>query len=158
MIESLIEIKEEPMRISKTTAIFLMLMVSSFLVGCSISYSTGKSSDSISASSDSISASSDGDDNTAAAAINNYAEDVAAATMHYASSTDESGQFLQTIANIARSHGIVDWEQVKLTFTAMGKGLKQAGVEEETISTLAYFDTLPKRADYLLVLKGYRQS
>lgn len=147
------------MHTSTITAIVLMIVASSLLAGCSISYSTGKSSDSISTSSDSISASSDSKGNgSAAAAANNYAEDVTAATAHYASSQKDGAEFLQIISNIARSHGIVDWEQDKLTYTAMGQGLKQAGIDEQTIAKLSYFHTLSNRANYLLVLEGYHQS
>ena len=147
------------MRISISAGIILILVASSFLTGCSISYSTGKSSDSISASLDSISDSSDsGGDGATDTAANNYTEDVMVATARYASSQKDDECFLQAISNIARSHGIVDWERDQLTYTAMGKGLKQAGIDEKAISTLAYFHALPNRANYLLVLAGYHQS
>lgn len=147
------------MRISTITTVLLFLSVSVFLSGCSISYSGGKSSDSISASSDSISDSSGGDGESAAAsAANNYAEDVTAATADYASNQRGAERFLQVISSIARTHGVVDWERDQLTYTSMGKGLKQAGVDEQTIATLAYFHGLPNRSDYLLVLESYRQS
>ncbi|MDH5552860.1 MAG: putative lipoprotein [Nitrosomonas sp.] len=148
------------MRISISAGIILILVAPSFLTGCSISYSTGKSSDSISASSDSISDSSgsSGGDSATDTAANNYTEDVMVATARYASSQKDDEWFLQAISAIARSHGIVDWERDQLTYTAMGKGLKQAGIDEKAISTLAYFHTLPNRADYLLVLAGYHQS
>ena len=149
------------MRISTITTVFLILSVPAFLSGCSISYSGGKSSDSISASFDSISDSSsggDGDDSAAASAANNYAEDVTAATADYASNQSGVERFLQVISSIARTHGVVDWERDQLTYTSMGKGLKQAGVDEQTIATLAYFHGLPNRSDYLLVLESYRQS
>lgn len=146
------------MRISILASLLVFFTLSSLLASCSISYSTGKSSDAISASSDSVSASSgSGDDNTAAAAASNYAEDVAAATVRYASRKTESEQFLQTISNIARSHGIVDWEREKITYAAMGAGLKRTGMDEQGIATLGYFRTHVSRTDYSLVLKGYRQ-
>ena len=147
------------MRISTVTAVLLILSVPALLSGCSISYSSGKSSDSISASSDSISDSSGGGGESAAAsAANNYAEDVTAATADYASNQRGVERFLQIISSIARTHGVVDWERDQLTYTAMGRGLKQAGVDEQGIPTLAYFHALPNRSDYLLVLKGYHQS
>ena len=150
------------MRISTISVVLLILSVTAFLSGCSISYSGGKSSDSISASLDSISdsssSSSGGDDSAAASTANNYAEDVTAATADYASNQSGVERFLQVISNIARTHGVVDWERDQLTYTSMGKGLKQAGVDEQTIATLAYFHGLPNRSDYLLVLESYRQS
>ena len=147
------------MRISFITAMFLLFAVSSLLSGCSISYSGGKSSDSISASSDSISdSSSSDDDETAESTANAYGEDIAAATKRYALYQAEREQFMQTISNIARNHGIVDWEQEKLTYTAMGRGLKQAGINEQYIGELAYFSSLAGSDDYSLVLAGYHQS
>ncbi len=147
------------MRISTITTVLLILSLPFFLSGCSISYSGGKSSDSISASLDSISdSSSGGDDSSAASAANNYAEDVIAATADYASNQSGVERFLQVISSIARAHGVVDWEREQLTYTSMGKGLKQADVDEKTIVTLTYFQGLMNRSDYLLVLKSYRQS
>ncbi len=147
------------MRISLITAMFLLFSVLSLLSGCSISYSSGKSSDSISASSDSISDSSgSGDDEEAESTANAYGEDIAAATKRYALYQTESAQFMQTISNIAQNHGIVDWEQEKLTYTAMGRGLKQAGINEQIIGELTYFSSLAGSDDYSLVLAGYHQS
>ena len=147
------------MRISLITAMFLLFAVFSLLSGCSISYSSGKSSDSISASSDSISDSSGSDDGEEAeSTANAYGEDIAAATKRYALYQIEREQFMQTVSNIARNHGIVDWEQEKLTYTAMGRGLKQAGINEQVIGELAYFSSLSGSDDYSLVLAGYHQS
>jgi len=147
------------MRISLITAMFLLFAVFSLLSGCSISYSVGKSSDSISASSDSISDSSGGDDDEEAeSTANAYGEDIAAATKHYALYQTKREQFMQTVSNIARNHGIVDWEQEKLTYTAMGRGLKQAGINEQFIGELAYFSSLLGSDDYSLVLAGYHNS
>lgn len=147
------------MRISTITVVLVILSLPIFLSGCSVSYSGGKSSDSISASLDSISdSSSGGDDSSSASAANNYAEDVIVATADYASSQSGVERFLQVISNIARIHGVVDWERDQLTYISMGKGLKQAGVDEKTIATLAYFQGLTNRSDYLLVLESYRQS
>ena len=147
------------MRISTLASLLVLFTAISLLAGCSISYSTGKSSDAISASSDSISNSSDSDDDkTAASTASTYVEDVATATVRYASNQKAREQFLQTISNIARSHGIVDWEREKITYTAMGKGLKRAGINKQGIATLGYFRTLADKSDYSLVLKGYHQS
>ena len=147
------------MRISAVFTMPALLVATSLLAGCSISYSTGKSSDSISTSFDSISGSStSGGDTAVAPAASAYAEDVAAATVLHASSQKNSEQFLQTISNIARSHGIVDWEQERGTYSAMGKGLKRAGVDEQKITELPYFRTLAGSAAYSRLLQGYHQS
>jgi len=147
------------MRILTLTTMLVFFVATSLLTGCSISYSTGKSSDSISASFDSISGSSgSGGDTAAAPAATVYAEDVAAATALYVSSQKNSEQFLQTISNIARSHGIVDWEREGMTYAAMGKGLKRSGIAEQQIAELPYFRTLAGSADFERLLTGYHQS
>ncbi len=144
------------MRYITLPALFLAVIM---LGGCSISYSTGKSSDSISASFDSISGSSgSGGQEAAASTASAYGEDVAAATVLYASSRNNVEQFLLTISTIATSHGIVDWEGEGGTYTAMGQGLKRAGVEKQQIATLPYFRTLVGSADYTRLMQGYSRS
>lgn len=135
-------------------AILLMFLL---LSGCSVSYSLGKSSDSISASSDSISASSDssGDDDAADVAANRYMDDVVAATVSFVSDQAGSDAFQKTITGIALNHGIVDWEQEDMTYKAMGQGLKRAGVDVHTIAEYPFFRVLTNRAAYSLVLTGY---
>ncbi len=141
-------------------AIILVFFTSiSLLAGCSISYSLGKSSDSISASLDSISDSSDSSDNDASdETASMYIEDVVVATVHFVSSMKDSELFQQAISDIAWNHGIVDWEQEDITYVAMGQGLKQAGVDEHTISDFPYFRIVASGAFYSQVLAGYRQS
>jgi len=142
---------------SRRTALLALFVTSTLLTGCSISYSTGKSSDSISASLDSISSGSGGA-TVAALEAGAYVEDVAAATALYASGRNNSEYFLRSIGHIARSHGIVDWERADLTYGAMGRGLRRAGIAEEQIGALPYFQTLAGRACFTLLLKGYHQS
>ena len=147
------------MNVSRYYSLPIFLVAACMLAGCSISYSSGKSSDSISGSFDSISGSFDsssGGGTTAAPAATAYAEDVAAATVLYVSSRDNTEHFQRVISTIARSHGIVDWEQKKLTYTAMGKGLKRAGIVEQQIAELPYFRSLGHDAAFKRVLTGYR--
>jgi hypothetical protein len=147
------------MRISRAFTMLNLLVMVSLLTGCSISYSVGKSSDSISASSDSISGSSNsGGEKAATAALSSYAEDIAAATVLFASGQTNSEQFLQTVTTIGRSHGIINWELEQETYAAMGKGLKRAGIGEKQIANLPYFSTFVGTADYKLVLQGFHQS
>lgn len=149
------------MRPSSLTTLFVFLIISSLLIGCSISYSSGKSSDSSSASFDSSSASSgsgdddDEDEDAAASTANTYAEDVTVATKLYVTTQDGSKHFMSTISNLARAHGIEDWEQEKITYSAMGKGLKQSGITEEKIETLPYFHTILESEHYDTVLASY---
>jgi hypothetical protein len=147
------------MRCSWFTTLPALFVTFTLLTGCSISYSTGKSSDSISASFDSISGSSaSGGETAAISAANLYVEDVVAATVHYASNRENSEQFLHAISNIARRHGIVDWEREDMTYGAMGRGLRRAGVTEQQIGELPYFHTLTGSTDFKLLLVGYHQS
>ena len=147
------------MRLPLFVTIPVLFASISLLTGCSISYSLGKSSDSISASSDSISTSSGNDDDKVAdVAANMYIEDVAVATVRFVSNQENSEIFQQAISNIARNHGIVDWEREDSTYLAMGKGLKSAGVDEQTISDFPYFRIVARGAFYSLVLAGYHQS
>jgi len=146
------------MHCSRCMSLLCFCIAGCMLAGCSISYSSGKSSDSISGSFDSISGSFDSSSGgtTAAPAATAYAEDVAAATVLYTASPDNTGYFQQIISTIARSHGIVDWEQEKITYTAMGKGLKQAGISESQIAELPYFHGLGHKSAFKGVLSGYR--
>jgi len=137
----------------------ILLAAAGLLAGCSISYSSGKSSDSISASLDSISGSSgSGKESSTALTAKTYTEDVAAATVLFASGQENSKQFLDTISQIARSHGIVNWEKEKETYSSMGMGLKRAGITKEEIPELPYFSTLAGTSSYSGVLQGYNRS
>ncbi len=136
-----------------------LLAAASLVAGCSISYSTGKSSDSISTSLDSISGSSgSGKEKSATSAAKTYTEDVAAATVLFASGQKNSEQFLATVSQIARSHGIVNWEKEKETYIAMGRGLKRAGITKKEISELPYFSSLAGTSNYSTVLHEYKKS
>ena len=121
------------------------------LAGCSISYSSGKSSDSVTSSV----SSGGGDSAKVDKEINNYTEEVVVVTDFYVSRTENSEEFQRHITDIAGNHGITDWENEDATFVAMGKGLKRAGVNEENIASLPYFATIAKSPKYALLLKGY---
>jgi len=138
---------------------FLLVVLSAFVTGCSISYSSGKSSDAISASSTSLTSSSGGDKKDAEQAseeVSLYMEDVTAATASYASNNESNSNFQNQIAAIAKTHGITDWESEQATFTAMGEGLKKAGVAEDNIRDLSYFNSISSESDYSLVINGYQ--
>lgn len=143
----------------------LLLAVSLTQGGCSISYSLEKSSDSVSASLDSItsistsSTSSSGGEKSEETKINEtatvYEEDIAAVTVLYVSREKTNDEFQRKVASIAKNHGINDWEQEDSTFLAMGKGLRRAGVAEESIGNLPYFRSIAGSSKYSEVLKGY---
>ncbi len=125
------------------------------LAGCSISYFSGKSSDSVTSS-----VSSGGGDSDSAKVdkeINSYTEEVVVVTDFYVSQGKNNKAFQRQITDVAGNHGITDWENEDSTFVAMGKGLKRAGVNEENIASLPYFATIAKSPKYALLLKGYNE-
>ncbi len=132
----------------------LLLIVASLalLAGCSISYSSGKSSD----SSTSSFSSGGGECEKADKEISSYVEDVVSATDLYVSRGKSSQEFQRQITDIAAHHRITDWENEASTFVAMGKGLKRAGVNEESFADLPYFATVAVGPKYALLLKGYK--
>lgn len=139
-----------------TRAILLLACSSLFLSGCSISYSLGKSSDSITASSKS--SSGNGEKETKPEETSSlFMEDVSAATVLFVSQEKNDAEFQDNITSIAKSHGINDWEGDGKTFTAMGKGLKRAGVSKNNISKLSYFDSLSYKQNYKYVLEGFEE-
>lgn len=144
----------------------LLLIASLSQGGCSISYSLEKSSDSVSTSLDSITSISTSSTSSSGGAESEeqkvsetatiYEEDIAAVTVLYVSRESNNDEFQRKVASIAKNHGISDWEQENSTFLAMGKGLRRAGVAEESIGNLPYFRSIAGTAKYSEVLKGYR--
>ena len=128
--------------------------------GCSISYSLEDSSDSVSASLDSITSistsSSGGEEETVNATGTIYEEDVAAVTVLYVSREKTTDDYQRQVTNIAKNHGISDWEQEQSTYIGMGKGLRRAGVSKDSISNLPYFRAMADSSNYSEVIKGYQ--
>ena len=132
----------------------LLLVVAglALLAGCSISYSSGKSSDS------SVSSfSSGGGEKKADKASSTYTDDVVAATNLFVSQGGNEEEFQRRIAFLAGQHGITAWANDDSTFIAMGKGLKQAGIKEDRISTLPYFSTITEGHKHDLLMKGFKK-
>ena len=125
------------------------------LAGCSISassvssWSLSKSVRSSSHSSDSSSSSSPG------AAEEAYREDVSDYTRAYVKSGGDFRAFQSDLARLAEEHGITNWEENLLTYTAIGEGLGSAKVSDAEL--MAYKRNLsrgdPKKAD--AIQKGY---
>ena len=140
-----------------STAVLVTALLSS---GCSVSYSTGKSSDTVSTLLDSVSGSmtsmSGGSD--VALRLKSYEEDVVAATSLSVSRGQSGQQLIQLITSLARHHGIVDWEQETVSFEAMGQGLRRAGIAREDIARLPYFKKIAGQVEYAFVLKGYQKA
>lgn len=156
---NVLQLKRENMRFPAYVIIFAAFIVSTLFSGCSISYSLGKSSDSISASLDSISDSSDSSGGDSSdVALQRYLHDVIAATVGFVSNAESSRMFQKTVTSIAQHHGVVDWEQENQTYVAMGKGLKQAGVDVDTITDYAFFRDMISSDAYALIITGYHQA
>ena len=123
------------------------------LAGCSISvssWSLSKSARSSSHSSDSSSSSSPG------AAEEAYREDVSDYTRAYAKSGGADFRAFQSdLAHIAQEHGITNWQENLVTYTAIGEGLGSAGVSDAEL--MAYKRNLsggdPTKAD--AIQRGY---
>jgi hypothetical protein len=97
--------------------------------GCSISASSVSSSESSESSSNSSKSSSGSsgpgdevDPDTA------YRDDVRDETVLYATSTDDLEDFQAALSDVARRHGIVDWEASRATYVGIGQGLAHANV------------------------------
>ena len=101
------------------------------LSGCSISYSLGKSSDSVTSISDSSSPSDD-DEKTA------YSQDVRELTVAYIESGQQPDEYMREIGHIARAHGITDWERLHTTYVAIGEGLKRAGIHQAQLQDVGF--------------------
>ena len=140
--------------------IISLACLSMLQAGCSISYSLEESSDSVSASLDSITSistsSSGGEEETVNATGTVYEEDVAAVTVLYVSREKTTDEYQRQVTNIAKNHGISDWEQEQSTFIGMGKGLRRARVSKDSISNLPYFRTMADSSSYSEVIKGYQ--
>jgi len=141
----------------------LLLSLITLQTGCSVSYSLEQSSDSVSTSLDSLTSitsistsSSGGEVEKASATARMYEEDVAAATVLYVSNEKNEGMFQRQVTRIARNHGINDWEQEVSTFVGMGMGLRRAGVAEDSIVDLPYFNTVAVGSNYAGIIEGYR--
>ena len=123
------------------------------LAGCSVSvssWSLSKSVRSSSRSSDSSSSSSPG------AAERAYRDDVTDYTQAYAKSKGgDSRTFRAGIARFAEEHGITNWEENPLTYTAIGEGLGHAEVSDAEL--MAYKRNLSGGDDRkaALIQQGY---
>jgi hypothetical protein len=103
-----------------------LLLLAALLIplGCSISASSKSSSDSSASSSGS---SSPG--NTA------YFDDVRSTTEAYAKSGGPFDAYQKKLGDLAKQHGVTDWEQNLGTYAAIGEGLGQAKASQGLVDT-----------------------
>lgn len=151
---------------TRFASLTILLIFAFIQTGCSISMSLDSSSESVSTSSESItssstssSASSEGDEQEEQEKVeqttSQYEEDIAALTVLFVKNKQTDNEFKRQIADIAKSHGINDWEQENSTFKAMGIGLKRAGTSEDAIQETPYFKAL-SGSQYQLVEEGFQ--
>jgi hypothetical protein len=117
--------------------IFVLLGAGLMLSGCSISYSVGKSSDSVKSISDSSSPSEEADPTKTA-----YRSDLSNYTVVSVQSAQTTADYLRGVTRIAEEHGITDWEHDRASYLAIGSGLQQAGVEAGDVPRLDLVRTL----------------
>lgn len=131
----------------------LALLALAGAAGCSISQSSVSISESIGTSSESFSTSSASSSRTD---TDRYREDVAQYTQAYVQSGGRYDAFQRTLAELARTRGISDWEDSQATWVGVGQGLARAGVSEMALDTwktnLAGDDEAKRRA----IERGFR--
>ena len=116
------------------SALALIALVA--LAGCSFSYSSKSISDSSGSSSDSSTSSSPSDDKKADKTETSYRNDVRGYTAAWVRDGGDLDAFQRGIANIARRHGITDWEATSATWTGVGAGLRAGDATEAERATL----------------------
>jgi len=127
----------------KTLIVVLALMP----LGCSFYYSSDSSVKSSHSSSTSSSKSE--------AKKEAYRDDIRDFTAAYASTHQDLQGFEHGLGEVARRHGITDWEADDITYIAVGAGLKRAAVSG---ADLASYETTIGRtepAKVALIRSGY---
>ncbi len=120
-------------------------------LGCSFYYSSESSVKALTSPSRS-SGSSSGDEDEKKEA---YRDDVRDFTAAYAAEYEDLDSFESGLTNVARRHGITNWEAEDTTFGAVGAGLKRAqvrAVDRERFESLVGRDEPGKVA---LMRQGY---
>ncbi len=116
----------------KHHSVFYYLTVISlilFLHGCSFSYSSKSASRSSRGSSDSVSSIVSSPSNSSKT-TKKYQQQIQDYTHAYVKSSEaDYASFQKGLTDIADNYGVVDWEQDSITYIAIGRGLKKAGLE-----------------------------
>jgi len=132
-------------------------------LGCSISassWSLSKSSESVSNSSGSVSGSLESSSNSLRGGPSEseraYEDAVAERTAAYVATGGSIEAFQSSLAQIARDHGVSDWESSRATWVGVGQGLARArvtgGSYDAFVSSLAGDDARKRSA----IEEGYR--
>ena len=137
----------------KAVQVLIVLVACAMLIGgCSFSKSSKHSSKSSSSPSRSSGKTSE---DSAQQTKTSMSEEVQTLTTLYVESAGLSSDFQREIAQIARVHGTVDWENNPHIFSAIGKGLKQAGVAEKDVQSLPFLKGLETSPYYPRIMSVY---
>jgi len=128
----------------------VLLSILTLFAGCSLSYSSGTSSDSSKSSSHSSGSSSPSDEGGESDKAS-YMGDVSAFTARVAREGDTE-DFMRELGKIAEKHGITDWERDTATYNAIGTGLRRAGITREEVRDVYFVKDLTAREKSALVL------
>jgi hypothetical protein len=136
-----------------TVAVVLLSLTVVLTQACSFSASSKGSSNSSAASSDSSASSSRSSSPESAEA--QYQGEVREYTAAYVKTGGQFDAFRRGLGDLARKHGITNWEDSSVTYQGIGEGLGQAGASE--IQLKAYQDGLAggDAAKRAAMQKGY---
>ena len=125
----------------------LVVLLALMPLGCSFYYS----SESSIKSSGSSSGSSSGDEDKKEA----YRDDVRDFTAAYAGARQDLDGFERGLGEVARRHGITDWEADATTWVAVGAGLKRAAVSAPDLASYEAGIGRAEPAKVALIRSGY---
>jgi len=141
------------MRLVSLRLTFCLIAAGITVSGCSISYSVGKSSDSVQSISESSSPSDSAD-----SANKTYRSDLSNFTAIAVKSGKSAEDFLRGLSHVAEEFGITHWERERATYLGIGAGLRQAGVKEAELTQLGFIKTLTAQEPQTMntILEGYQ--
>ncbi len=123
------------MRVRRVVVGFSCALLGGVLVGCASSTSSQSSSDSSGSVSDSVSSvsyslESISGSSSASSREGAYRGDVEDFTGEWLRSGGDAASFYQGVAPIAEDHGITNWQAEEITYEAVGRALRDAGVTD----------------------------
>ncbi len=131
----------------------LLLTCGLILNGCSFSTSSKHSSKSSTSPSRS---SSQGGQESVQQATTSLQEEVEALAILYVGSSGSATDFQRELGQVAKGHGIVDWENSPHVFSAVGKGIRRAGVTEDAVPTLPFLSGLEATQFFPKIEEAYK--
>lgn len=137
----------------KAALTLLAAAILAVIPACSFSRSSRSSSASSSASSRSSSRS--GRAAPPAVAQSDFQEEIAAIAVLYAGSNGTVENFQRDVSAAAERNGIPYWEMDERVFSAIGVGLKRAGVAREAIPHLAFLQGVRNAAHFGAIDRAY---